>query len=293
MHACFLLLATVALSSGRPHAQAADDARLFAGVDSLPSSGVPGPVAVFGEQAFALVLARLSGLFLLAPLLSSAMLPTRFKALLAIGLSAAVYPTLDTELWLPARLDLASLAPIIASELLVGVSIGAIAMVPLATAQLAGLIMGQQMGLGLAQVLNPSVDIEGDNLGQVLFFGALAAFLSMGGMEVLFATLWGTFERLPPGAISAHMAPASLLTGVIQSGFDVALRIAMPVLLILTLESAAVGFIGKSVPSLNITAVGFPIRIVLGLFVVAAFWSAVLRPKRSHVPPTLSLRVWK
>lgn len=219
--------------------------------------------------AFALVLARLSGLFLLAPLLSSAVLPVRFKALLAVGLTAAVYPTLDHAAWLPERIDFPALAPMLARELLIGVAIGAIAMVPLATAQLAGLVMGQQMGLGLAQVLNPSVDIEGDNLGQILFFGALGAFLSAGGMEVLFSTLWGTFHRVPPGAIGLDIAPVALLTGVIHSGFEIAMRIAMPVLLILTLESAAVGFIAKSVPALNITAVGFPIRIVLGLLVVA------------------------
>jgi len=42
-------------------AQEGDAGRILAGVEALPASGTPGPVAVFGERAFALVLAPAEG----------------------------------------------------------------------------------------------------------------------------------------------------------------------------------------------------------------------------------------
>ena len=218
----------------------------------------------------ALVISRLTGLFIFAPLLSSVMVPRQMKVMIAFGTALAIYPALDHATMIPARLDLITLAPLMASELLIGLSIGILAAIPLMTAQLAGLIMGQQMGLGLAAVYNPTIDFEGDNLGQILFFVALASYLVAGGLDMVFGTLLATFSRVPIGGVALSDAPLELLVGVVHSGFDAALRISMPVVLILTLETIASGLIMKSVPALNIMSVGFPLRVLLGLLMVVA-----------------------
>lgn len=220
--------------------------------------------------AFALVLSRLTGLFVFAPLLSSAMLPRQIKALLAFALATAVYPAIDHAATIPAGLDIFGLLPLMAGELAIGLSIGVLAAIPLMTAQLAGLISSQQMGMGLAAVYNPSIDIEGDVIGQILFFVALASYLAAGGLEVVYGTLLGTFRNVPIGAFALSQTPVDVLVGVVHSGFDAALRIAMPVLLILTLETVGAGLIMKTVPSLNIMNIGFPIRILLGMLMVIA-----------------------
>jgi len=224
---------------------------------------------------FVLVLTRLSGLLIWVPLLSAAMVPTQVKAFLSLALAAAVYPTVAPAV-VPLRLDLYELAPLMASELLIGASIGLLATVPLVTAQLAGLIMGQQMGLGLAQVFNPTVDIEGDNLGQILFFASMSAFLVCGGLDALYSALVHTFSTVPLGGFAMDRAPLDLLVSLVAAGFAVALRVSMPVLLILALENVAIGFISKSVPSLNIMVFGFPIRVMLGLLIVVLGVGAML-----------------
>ncbi|HBS29555.1 MAG TPA: hypothetical protein DEB06_08925 [Phycisphaerales bacterium] len=225
--------------------------------------------------AFILVLTRLSGLLLFIPLLSASMVPTQVKVMLTLALGAAVYPAVGPPA-VPLSADLYDLAPLMGGEILIGASIGILATVPLVTAQLAGLIMGQQMGLGLAQVFNPSVDIEGDNIGQILFFAAMSAFLVAGGLEMLYQSLVHTFSIVPLGAFRARSAPLELLTGLVGAGFSVALRVSMPVLLILALENLATGFISKTVPSLNIMVFGFPVRVLLGLVIVMLGVGAML-----------------
>ncbi len=219
---------------------------------------------------FAVVLARLVGLFLFAPVLSSALLPGRYRALLVFMLALGVYPTLNLSPVVALELSLVSLAPILAAEVLIGVVIGIFALMPLVAVQIAGVATGQQMGLGLGQVVNPAADIEADQLGQILFMAALAMFIYLGGLDLMFGTVIETFKHVPPGGWGLDRTPLDLLTGLLSSAFVMAVRIALPVLVMLLLESLSLGFLMKTVPSINIMTVGFPIRLLLGLFVLLA-----------------------
>ncbi|MGP1346411.1 MAG: flagellar biosynthetic protein FliR [Phycisphaerales bacterium] len=218
--------------------------------------------------AFVVVLSRIAGLFLFAPLLSSSAIPLQIKILLVLAFAVSVYPTVGFAGMAYVRLDLYSLAPLMASEMLIGAVIGLLAALPLHAVQLGGLLVGQQIGLGMAQVVNPAMDIEGDNLGQMLFLMTLALFMGMGGIEVLFGGVVHTFAAVGPGGLALSEAPLHLVLGLLASGFDLALRLAMPVLAIIFAENAVMGFVMKTMPTLNIMSFGFPIRIILGLFVL-------------------------
>lgn len=219
---------------------------------------------------WALVLSRIGGLFLLAPILSSGSIPRQARLYLLLALTAVVYPLVDSAPLVGEGLDLYALAPAIAGEVMVGASLGLFALLPLVGVQFGGLLMGQQMGLAIAQILNPATDIEGDNLGQTLFLMTLTGFVLVGGLELLVGGVVHSFAQVPPGAVTSRMAPLDVVVGLLTSGFELAVRIALPVLVIIFLENVAVGFIMKTVPSLNILNFGFPLRILLGLFVLTA-----------------------
>jgi flagellar biosynthetic protein FliR len=214
--------------------------------------------------AFAVVLSRLSGLFLFSPLLSSPAIPFQIKAVLLLAMTICVYPTVDHSAMLDVPFELKTLAPVMASELLIGAIIGLLAALPLHALQLSGLLVGQQIGLGMAQLMNPAMDIEGDSLGQMLFMLGLALFIGMGGIELLFGGLVHTFAAVPTGGFGIADAPLDTLVAMLGSGFDLALRLAMPVLAIIFVENAVMGFVMKTMPTLNIMSFGFPIRIILG-----------------------------
>ena len=62
---------------------------------------------------------------------------------------------------------------------------------------------------------------------------ALGAFLALGGLEIVFASLMATFTLVPAGSFAFGEAPLDVLIGLLQSGFDLALRVSMPVLAII------------------------------------------------------------
>jgi flagellar biosynthesis protein FliR len=67
----------------------------------------------------------------------------------------------------------------------------------------------------------------------------------------------------------------AIFTAALSAAFDLGLRVAMPLLAIVCLETVVTGFLTKSVPALNIMSVGFPLRIILGLFVIVASLAAI------------------
>jgi flagellar biosynthetic protein FliR len=226
------------------------------------------------------VLSRLGGLFIFAPVLASPMIPRQAKALFVFMLAAAVYPLITglggpgggaggggLKVALPG--DVFSLLPIMFSEALIGAAIGLMALMPLVSVELSGTLIGNQIGFGLAQVYNPGSDTDTDLFGQLLFWVAMAAFIGMGGLEAMFSSVLATYHRLPIGLFGTGSLPLSVLVGVVSSGFELALRVAAPVLCLVFLELVAMGFLSKTMPQMNILTYGFAVKIVTAIGLLA------------------------
>jgi flagellar biosynthetic protein FliR len=228
-----------------------------------------------------MVVARVSGLAVQGPLLSSSSIPMRIKALLVAALGLAIYPTAAASATLPSTMTLGMAFPMILLEFGIGVFIGFIASMPLLAAQFGGLTMGQQIGLGFARFYNPAIGEESDSLEQIFFFLALAIFLSLGGLETVVSVTATSFVSLPAGAVPAMLtgasgtSPLAIFTGAMSAACELGLRVAMPLLAIVCLETVVTGYLSKSVPALNILSVGFPVRIVLGLIAIVASLAAI------------------
>jgi len=217
---------------------------------------------------FQLVLFRIAGLFVFAPMLASTGVPVQARTLLAVALAVAVYPMVPTHAQSAPDLDLLQLVPMIASETLLGVSMGLIALLPLIGMQMGGQVAGHQMGLGLAQSFNPALDVDSDVTGQLLFFLGVTIFIAVGGIEALFVGVLGTFEHLPAGGLAPDRAPLELFVGVLSAGMELALRVAAPAIGALLLVMLGMGFIMKTMPQINILSVGFPFKVLVGLAVM-------------------------
>lgn len=238
---------------------------------------------------FAAALARMSGLFIFAPLLGSQVIPMRIKAALAFLMTLCVYPMLAPEAPPLMVVDLISLIPLLVGEALIGLTIGLLASTPIVFLQMGGLLMGQQMGLGIARVFNPATDTESDIIGQILLYVAMGVFLSLGGLELMHAALVGSFDRVGPGEFLQRPSPLPVLVGVTSAGMELAVRVAAPVIAIIFLETLATGFLMKTVPQLNILSFGFPVKILMGLVVLVASVGPIGEATVNSVQSTLDV----
>jgi len=227
------------------------------------------PVADYAPFAL-LVAARFGGLAVFAPVVSSRAIPARLRAAIVLAFALAATPLLasrgvevTTLGWSPA------LAVAVAVELAVGLLVGFLASLPLIAAHMGGIVAGQQMGLGFASLYGAGPEGETDALGRFLFLVALAGFIMMGGHEAILLAVLNGYDHLPPGAALADVDVPGVLAGAMLGAFELALRVATPVLALGLIQSLAIGMLARTAPQMNILSLGFPIRLLAGVGAVA------------------------
>jgi flagellar biosynthetic protein FliR len=217
--------------------------------------------------AFMLVLARMAGLMMAAPVFSSTLIPMRAKVLLTLAMSMAVFPMVSAHMTVP--VTLVSAASGMVGELMIGLFIGFGASLLFLAVQVAGQVMGQQAGLALGAVFNPVMDSSMTAGAQLFFFVALMVFVGVGGHRDLVEALLQSFQTIPPLGFRLSEDLTALIVELLGLSFMWAIRIAGPVMLALVVTLVALGFIGRSVPQLNILTVGFPLKAGVGVLVMA------------------------
>lgn len=212
-----------------------------------------------------LVAARLSGVFVFAPILGSTTIPMKARVLLVLALTAATFPSVPPESMTIGELDVIGLALALSGEVMIGLLVGFLMMLPVLAVQTGAVMMGQQIGFGLANVFNPALESDSDTIGEMLLYLAIGAFVVMGGLEATLIATMNTFKHVAVGGFAVSMVPVDLTIGIISSGLELAIRVSAPLLAIIFFETIATGFITKSMPQMNINSIGFALKIILGL----------------------------
>ncbi len=218
-------------------------------------------------QLFMLILARTTALFAVFPALGGSSVPIRIKAAAAPSLTILLYGVVPA----PALLPTAALAQVllVLRESLVGLLLGSLVHIVFMGAQFAGQAIGVQMGLAAASLFDPTTRETVSVSGRFYYLMALLLFLSLNLHHPFIVGLGRSFTLLPPG--EAALSGAGFLRWAELSGqvLMLALRLSMPVLASLLLLDLALGFLGRLVPQMNIFLVGFPLKIAVGLAVMA------------------------
>ncbi len=231
-----------------------------------------------------LVLFRITGIFVVSPVFGSKTVPMKLRILFALTLSWCVYPLVYGSLAAGAvalrvpgisdvpiqNVSMLLLASAVAMELAIGALIGYGAMLPVVGMQMAGHIVDQQIGLGLAGIFNPEFDDESGAVGEFYFVLATLIFITLGGHRMVLDTLLGSFQHIPLGGFKIDSNVIGLVIALLTVMLELAIRVAAPLLCLIFLETVAMGFIARTVPQLNILSIGFPLRILLGVSILIA-----------------------
>jgi len=148
--------------------------------------------------AFVLVVARMSGLFLLAPVFSSAMIPGKIKVMTLVVLSAALTPVIMTNAaTLPT--DGISIAFAVGTQALVGFALGFSVAIVFASIQIGASLIDTTMGFSLANIIDPLNSAQGAVFGSFYTMVATLSFLSINGHFWILSGFVQSFHILPLG----------------------------------------------------------------------------------------------
>jgi flagellar biosynthetic protein FliR len=135
-------------------------------------------------------------------------------------------------------------------------------------AQWAGEMVGQQMGLNLAEVFDPQYGSQSSVIGDMYYMIATVTFLDIGGHLALIRGVGASFRHLPLLSVGMNTPLLELLTGLVQSASILAFRMAAPILVTMLIVDLALGLIGKAMPQFNVMAIGMSTRSIVGLLII-------------------------
>ena len=216
---------------------------------------------------FMFVLVRTSAILITLPLIGTRSVPVPVRAglVLAIALVFAPIVVVDLEAdWLlPSKLAVG-----LGAELLIGVILGFATRLLFAAVEIAGTVMGFQLGFGLAVQLDPVNQVEIPVLGTFLVVLASLWYFAIDGHHLILMALAASFALIPP--FSGQLHPPLLADGtqLMQNTFALGLKLALPIMVMTVLVYLVLGIVGRTMPQMNVLFLGFPLTISIGLLVL-------------------------
>ncbi|KPJ66032.1 MAG: hypothetical protein AMJ43_09410 [Coxiella sp. DG_40] len=220
--------------------------------------------------AFVLVLTRISAFFLVAPIFSWNAIPARVKVaitlIMSIFFSMLIPFAINTK-----QVSILQAILLIANESLYGLFLGLTVVILFSAVKLGGGIIDRQMGLAMANILDPMTGEETQPLGTLLEMIFIILFLSANGHHLLLSIISRSYEAFPAGSIPTIPI---LAEGIIKSSSALliaGLRLAAPMLAALLMLMVVLAVLARITPEMNILFISLPLSVGLGLLMAAIF----------------------
>ncbi|HEX5513586.1 MAG TPA: flagellar biosynthetic protein FliR [Gammaproteobacteria bacterium] len=131
-----------------------------------------------------------------------------------------------------------------------------------------GRILDTQMGFGVANLIDPATQTQAPMIGMLLSLAGLAVFFALDVHHLLLKGLFVSFEVVPPGQwLSGFSVPD--VTLALSAMFALGLVMVAPAVVVLLLIDLVVAFASRTMPQLNAFFLVLPIKILVGLVVLA------------------------
>ncbi len=231
-------------------------------------------------EQFTLVLIRVSAIVISMPVVGNQAIPARVKAGFALMIAVIVAPVVVV----PDSMESVQTIPLMirmAGELIIGFIIGISAQFLFAAVQLAGQLIGFQMGFAIVNVVDPLSSAQVSVIAQFLFFVALLLFLAVDAHHIFIYGIVESFRVVPIMTFQVSGALTEAIMNHAKTIFATGLTIGAPVMVLVLLSNVGLGLVARTVPQINIFIVGFPLKIGIGLIAIG-----ITLPFMGHVIAT-------
>jgi flagellar biosynthetic protein FliR len=236
--------------------------------------------------AFLLSFARIGTMVMLLPGLGELTVSPRVRLTIALVLTAVIMPLHRNDY----QIDLRAFGPVLLTlgqEILIGVVLGMLSRLTIASLQIAGSVVAQQMGLGFVTAVDPTQGQQGILVGN---------FLAVLGVTLIFATdmhhlvigaLNDSYTLFKPGEIPIIGDVASLFGTTVAGTFRIGVQLAAPFLVFGLLFNLGLGVLSRLMPQMQVFFVGMPLSILVGFLILMLVLGAMMMTFLDYVEGVL------
>ena len=214
----------------------------------------------------AFVFARTGGLVMGMVGIGESYVPVRVR--LGVGLLLAVLMAPTVTLLIPPLPD----NPIeifiwTAGELVIGLFMGSLSQLIMASLQVAGTIIAFQIGLANAFIFNPATAQQSSVYGAFLGVLGMLLLLTSGLHHMLFIAIRDSYKLFPPGEWALPGDLASYYAQTLSDTFTIGLQISMPFIVVGMMFYLMLGVLARLMPQLQIFFLALPMQLLLGTLI--------------------------
>lgn len=220
-------------------------------------------------QAMLLASIRLGVGLGMTPLFSAFGVPMLARLIVVLTLAGLAAGAQPIDSLASTQLSFSFLAAASLRELALGVMLSVGVHASFAAFSIAGRLIDAQMGFSLGAVLDPVSKGHAAVMASGLNMLAVVLFFVSDACRALFTGYFQTFELLPLGAGMALDGWLPVVEGV-GAVFSIGFLVASPVVVALLLADVVVAVISRNLPQMNVMFLSIPLKVLLGMAVMAA-----------------------
>ncbi len=218
-------------------------------------------------DTFLLVLVRMTGLFVIAPIFGRRNIPVMLKIGFSFFLSVILVNTIELH-----HLDYSSNVMeyflLVIKEFIVGITIGYVSYIIFSSIYIAGQLIDMQIGFGMVNVIDPISNIQVPITSNLYFILSMLFFLSFNGHHLLIRALFSSYQSIPLGGAEFNTSLMNHIIGIFGEIFIIGFQIAAPVITAIFITDIILGVVTRTIPQLNVFVVGMPLKILVGLLII-------------------------
>jgi flagellar biosynthetic protein FliR len=211
-----------------------------------------------------LVLVRLSGLMVFAPILSSGAISPQIKAGLAVAMTILLAPVVAA---LPGARPVLDFQAIL-GELGIGLVFGLTLTMLNEALNFAGTVLGFEFSFSLVSLLDPNTMIETPVLGQMLGWLGILVILGAGLHRTLLLAVMRSFSVVPIGQAVIAGNIGAEMSRIASGLFFAGLQLSAPILAAALTVEMTVALIGRLSPQLPVLVISIPLKTIISYLVL-------------------------
>ena len=214
------------------------------------------------------VIMRISGAILFNPFLGRRNVPAIAKMGLAIAVGIGILPSLPAQVH---NIDSIIVFSLIAfKEFFIGFVTGFIMQMAMSMISIAGEIIDLQLGLGMGKIYDAQTGSSMAITGTVYNLYFMLLFFLANGHLTIIKLITESCELFPVGSEFLNLNAGGSIVLIFGYVLTLAVKLALPITAAMMLTEAGFGFMMRSVPGINIFAVGLQLKLGIGLLLTVA-----------------------
>lgn len=220
---------------------------------------------------FLLILVRLFGFFIIAPIFSSMNIPSTSRIGFAILFAYMIYFSgIYGEVEVYYYNNILAYFLLVIKEFLVGFTIAYVVYAIFSVMYIVGHFIDDTIGFSMVSVFDPVSQIQVPITGNLLYLLSMVLLLITGGFNIILYGVFKSFQLIPIGqAVFLENESITLyILSLTVSIFYMGIQIAMPIVSALMIINVSLGILVKAVPQMNVFVVGMPFKLLIGLILL-------------------------